>query len=371
MSKRRNPWIAPTISGKQNNVAETPSSVPEIKELALDDEVMGNTTRLARPPLERAGMAANRAAARGVFEEYRERLATNTIKRQRAGIEQFSRYLQDAGVAADAERLWQEPDAWVGITWGLVKGFVRWLLQEGYATGTINVRLATIRSYAKLAAQAGAIAPDDLGLILTVKGYSRKQGRNIDAQRAVTRVGEKKVAPVRVSEEEAAALKRQPDTPQGRRDALLMCLLLEHGLRVGEVAELKTKNIDLQTRTMTFYRRKVDETQTHKLSADTLRAAWVYLEQDAHPAGQLLRGSRKSGELAGSMSVRAIRQRVRALGEQIGIDRLSPHDCRHYWATYWAPRVSIKQLQKAGGWSSPTMPLHYAKAAEIANEGMA
>jgi integrase len=125
---------------------------------------------------------------------------------------------------------------------------------------------------------------------------------------------------------------------------------------------------------MTFYRRKVNEEQTHKLSADTLRAMQAYLAHDmasAAPATQLLMGIRKDGSLAGGMSTRAIRMRVRLLGEQVGIEALSPHDCRHYWATYWAPRISLPQLQKAGGWSSPAMPLHYARAAEIANEGMA
>jgi integrase len=115
----------------------------------------------------------------------------------------------------------------------------------------------------------------------------------------------------------------------------------------------------------------VDETQVHKLTADTLRAATAYAREDALATGPLLRGSRKSGELSGGMSVRAIRERVRLLGEAAGLSGLSPHDCRHYWATYWAPRVSIKQLQKAGGWASPAMPLHYAQASEVANEGMA
>jgi site-specific recombinase XerD len=43
---------------------------------------------------------------------------------------------------------------------------------------------------------------------------------------------------VKLERDQVAALKTQPDTPQGRRDALLMCLLLDHGLRVGEVAIL-------------------------------------------------------------------------------------------------------------------------------------
>jgi integrase len=38
---------------------------------------------------------------------------------------------------------------------------------------------------------------------------------------------------------QAKVLKSQPDSPQGRRDVLLMCLLLDHGLRVGEAIRLE------------------------------------------------------------------------------------------------------------------------------------
>jgi hypothetical protein len=50
---------------------------------------------------------------------------------------------------------------------------------------------------------------------------------------------------VHIAQKQAKKLKSQPDTPQGRRDALLMCLLLDHGLRVGEVARLQVSDFDL------------------------------------------------------------------------------------------------------------------------------
>ncbi|MBA3531538.1 MAG: tyrosine-type recombinase/integrase, partial [Ardenticatenales bacterium] len=219
------------------------------------------------------------------------------------------------------EALFGEPAAWAGVTWGLVQGFVAWLLAEGYAVGSINVHLATVRSYARLAAQAGAIPAQELGLIQSVRGYGRKQGRNLDAQRTVTCVGHKKVEAVRITDEVARALKSQADTPQERRDALLMSLLLDHGLRVGEVAELCVGDIDVAAGRMRFYRRKVDQTQVHKLTADTLRAATAYLTRDGAgaPDRPLLQGSRKSGTLSGQMSMRAIRERVRVLGEGVGV----------------------------------------------------
>ena len=86
----------------------------------------------------------------------------------------------------------------------------------------------------------------------------------------------------------------------------------------------------------------------------------------------ILRGSRKGGKLTSAgMSERGITQRVKMLGENMGIEGLSAHDCRHYWATFWADKVELSRLQQAGGWSSPAMPLRYIRRAEISNEGMA
>ena len=106
---------------------------------------------------------------------------------------------------------------------------------------------------------------------------------------------------------------------------------------------------------MRFYRPKVDKVQTHKLTADTLRAVQVWFESgDAPAVGPLLRGSRKNGALTGAgMTEWSISERVRVLGARIDVEGLSAHDCRHYWATYWADKVDVLRLQEAGGWSSP------------------
>jgi len=72
------------------------------------------------------------------------------------------------------------------------------------------------------------------------------------------------------------------------------------------------------------------------------------------------------------MSDRAITKRVNYLGQQLlGIDTLSAHDCRHYWATAAAREGTDPfRLQEAGGWNSLTMPRHYVEDAKIANEGV-
>ena len=93
---------------------------------------------------------------------------------------------------------------------------------------------------------------------------------------------------------------------------------------------------------------------------------------DAPTVGPLLRSSRKSGKLtAAGMSVRAITERVRVLGETVGVEGLSAHDCRHYWATQAARHgTPVDRLQDAGGWASPAMPLRYVERQTVANAGV-
>jgi integrase len=324
--------------------------------------------------MKAAGQAADHAASKHVFADYHSRKADNTIDAQRFDLAVFAQYLDLAGVNANGEWLQNHPETWQGVTWGLVQGFVKWQLAQGFAVGSINRRLSTVKTYAKLAAQAGAISAQDLALIKTVAGYGQKEAKRADEKRTVSRVGTKKAEHTSITDEQAKALKTHPDTPQGRRDAVLMCLLLDHGLRAGEVAALTVNNVDLKKGMLTgFYRPKVDKTQNHKLSADTLRALRAWFDSGDAPAlGDLLRGSRKGGHLTeAGISTTCISERVRTLGKALGIDNLSAHDCRHYWATHWADKVSVLRLQEAGGWNSLAMPRRYVERAEVANEGMA
>ena len=243
-----------------------------------------------------AGQAANLAAARARFLDYRQRRAKNTIRRQDADLAAFSAYLYEIGVQAG--ELGSDPDAWRGVSWGLVEGFVKWQVAKGYAIGSINVRLSTVKTYCQLAMQAGALDPQEVALIRTVSGYRSKEAGRIDAARETARVGEKKAEPVLISLEQARALKRQPDTPQGRRDALLLCLLLDHGLRVSEIARLTVANVQLQDKLFQFYRPKVDKVQIHRMSRDTYQAVQAYFSYgDVQAVGPLLRSSLKSGAL--------------------------------------------------------------------------
>ena len=180
-----------------------------------------------------------------MFSDYRARKAANTLRQQDGGLALFADFLWAAGIPnpPTARDLAGAPTAWAGVTWGLVSKFRDWLLTRGYAIGSVNLHLTTLRTYAGLAMQAGVIPAGECAAIRAVRGYGRTEGKHVDSARTPTRKGAKKAQPVSLTPEQAARLKAQPDTPQGRRDALLLCLLLDHGLRVGEVAGLAVQGL--------------------------------------------------------------------------------------------------------------------------------
>ena len=330
--------------------------------------------------MQQAGQAANEQAARGIFADHTARKADNTIRRKIADLALFESFLQSVSVPATG--LYDNPGAWRGITWGIVEGFKTWMLQQGYAIASINGRLSTVRTYAKIAAKAGAISAQESILISSVQGYASKEARHIDDKRRAdgiqTRYSAqgKKAEAVTIPEDIAQALKAQPDSPQGRRDGLIMCLLLDHGFRVEEVAILTRKAFDMKAGTITFYRPKVNKTQTHEMTAATRSAARAYLKH-APADGILWRKSSKgtgklSSQLSETSTTRAINKRVELLGRHAGIEGLSPHDCRHYAATYEARKnTPVDRLVDMFGWNSPAMAFRYIEAAHIANEGTA
>lgn len=322
--------------------------------------------------LAEIGAAADAMASHTIFSDYQARRAANTLRRQLDDLQLFCSYLRAAGVTKSAELLYSEPASWAGITAGLIKGFVQWQLQQGYSIGSINSRLATIKTYCKLATDAGMLSALQLARISLVKGYRQKEGRNIDRERSISRrEGAKKAQWTLLNAGHVALLKQQPATRIGRRDAAMIHLFLDLGLRCGELRDLEVANLDLAAGLLVFYREKVDKEQKHQLRGSTLAAMMNYLP-DIAGHRYLFPGQQKkeTGEER-PLDERSINDRVRVLGTRIGLPTLSPHDLRHYWATDLANNgTDIKSLQEAGGWSSPAMPLHYISGAEIANQGV-
>ncbi|RJP51156.1 MAG: hypothetical protein C4583_09205 [Anaerolineaceae bacterium] len=338
---------------------------------------METTITPTRSPLTAFGDAANESAARHVFQLYQDRRPPNTQRGQRAALKTFTAFLRFCGIAPTGD-LYEDPNAWRGITFGLLQAFQLWMVKQGYSVGTVNGRVSTVRFYMGLANQAGHIPDGEILKAQQVKGYSRKEALDLDTRRkaegTATRRGAKKPQAVTITEEQATALcKVRNDTPQGKRDALLMALFIFHGLRVSEIASLTVESFDMEKRMMTFTRFKTGRVSRHRIRGQAWQRLTAYLQNDHPGSGGLWLASRKgSGELipGSSMSIQAIGQRVADLGVGIGLDHLSPHDCRHAGATFIAsdPKASMAGLMNWGAWESASSASRYIEAGQADND---
>ena len=301
-----------------------------------------------------AGRVADRFAQSDTFAEAQATWTANTQRRYMNDLELFSTYLKSAHIERPAADLFNNAEAWRGMTFGLLKGFKTWLEQRGYATGTIKGSISTIRVFCRLA------CPGPAGAGILDEDRKRRQ--------IPTRKGHKKAVPTQLSTVQAITLKKvttHPERPPARahdlllasRDALLMGLLVEHALRCSEVALLTIDSIDLRRGTIRIYRPKTDRTDIQKLHKHTRMAAQAYLSQVGREQGPLFTGYDSNKPL----STRAINKRVGVLGGQIGIEHLSPHDLRHHWAfDALLNHTPLNIVQADGGWETEYMPLRYA-----------
>jgi integrase len=341
--------------------------------------------------LRQAGRAANHFAARNVFADHLQKITENSKTAIKRDLGVFCDYLCTVGVINDRDKVnasmiafMNSAQAWTGTTWGLVKGFVQWQLTQGFAVSTINRSLSTVKKYCELAMTAGTLDPQEAAQIRTVRSIAQKEARNINQRRLQTRVdrpGAKKADSVLITDEHAKLLKTsQPNTAQGRKDKLLMCLLIDLGLRASEVEALRVEDVDMRNETINVYRIKTDLRQKLDLTRDLRMALRDYFEHD-----QFM----KTGSLfIGGMSDRAITKRVQHLGIDYGyyteelqedkrhklgqaikkIGTLSAHDLRHYLATRLSrDGLNAQQLMETMGWASLSTAQRYIEASEIAN----
>src|SRR6266487_2477534 len=275
----------------------------EDETLTLDLTVRIQTTErllaIEHDVLHEAAKEADRVSRENVFTERQERKAWNTVKSEIAALTCFMTYLREAGVPLSFH-LAEEPRLWQAITFGLVKGFLRWEQKLGYATKTRNDHLSVIKLYARLAKQAGMMEGGQLLDITSIPRVRGAEGTRIDRMRDKTRIGHKKPQPTFLERrEEYQLLLERPKTPQGWRDKVAILLMYDLSLRPGEAVALRLDDLDLEEGTLHVYRQKTDDHQILRLT-QRLQVAlsnYLRLRQDRSGRAPLLVRSLKSGEL--------------------------------------------------------------------------
>lgn len=155
-----------------------------------------------------------------------------------------------------------------------------------------------------------------------------------------------------------------------RRDAAIIYLFLDSGIRRAELANLRVAELDLDYREVTV----LGKGRRTRTVAFGRKAAWAldrYLtERGKHRQAeleQLWLGEKGKGPMTGS----GIFQMIQRRGERVGVPGLHPHIMRHTWAHLMkAANMSDDEIMKNAGWRSPQMLARYAAstASERARE---
>lgn len=323
---------------------------------------MENTTAIST--LQTIGQAANAAASENIFTNYIMRKAANTQTRHIKELKNFASFLSGIGYTNEGMT---NPQEWAGITFGLIEGYQRHMLNEGYSVNSTNQTLYIIKAYAGLAGKAGFIDYIELAKIREVKGFKAGEAVHIDQQRkaanALTRISTKKETARSLSMLQVERLKHEhPDTLKGKRDALILSLFLDMGLREGELFSLTIDSFDMTEKVLHWHREKTNNNGHESMSRDVYNAAAAYFaayaatERKITPkAGRstILASINQWGQVTGGLSLRGIVDIVRVSGERIGIDHLSPHDLRHSMALRaYKAGIPLMSIQRRLGHSS-------------------
>lgn len=267
-----------------------------------------------------------------------ERKSPHTIKAYRQGILAFTDWCKSTGTTPELAK-------------ATVETFVADRLDAGQAAKTVGNQLLALRQFSEWLVTEGEI-PSNL-----LKGMQQPK---LD----------KKVIEALTDDELRALLKACKGSRfVDRRDEAILRLMMETGMRAGEVIALELKDVDLDREQAIIQRGKGGNGRTVSYSPQCAAALDRYLR------------ARRSHKLAATptfwlgadnwrtFSYFALHRSLAARAEGAGVKGFHPHKLRHTAATRWLRANGSEQgLMSMAGWSSRAMLDRYtaASAAERA-----
>jgi integrase/recombinase XerC len=218
------------------------------------------------------------------------------------------------------------------LTTRLLRAYLAWLHEQGYAKTTVARRLAAVRSWCRFMCRQGTLEANPADGL-----RGPRQNRNL---------------PHFLTEADLARLLQTPpaDTPLGLRDRAILETLYSAGLRVSELTGLDLGDVDLDSGLATV-RGKGKRERIALLGPQALEALkeWLAGRQAlAKPRSKAAVFLNKNGTRLTARSVGRLLEKYLALA---GLDpETSPHTLRHSFATHLLDRgADIRSVQELLG----------------------
>jgi len=199
---------------------------------------------------------------------------------------------------------------------------------EALAASTINVRLSAIRKLVDEARKNGMVSAEDAGHLTDIPNIRQKG----------TRLGNW------LTKEQAKELLAVPDrsTVKGKRDYVILALLVGCALRRQELASLDVETIQLREGrwVLADLEGKGRRVRTVAVPVWVKQGINAWMSAAGIEKGPLLRSMSKGGKIGKSLSDWSVWSVVEQSARQIGIERFGAHDLR---------RTCAKLCRKSGG----------------------
>jgi site-specific recombinase XerD len=255
-----------------------------------------------------------------------------TIAAYMAGVEALRRFFGENGMPTTVDAISREH---------VEAAYAAWL--ETYAAASVKNRHDGIRQFFRWCEEEGEVA----------------EGSNPMRHIPPPRVPEN--PPDVLHEKEIRALLAACDGRgfDDRRDAAIVWVLYDTGIRLAELTGLTLDDVDIADRREVHVLGKGRRERTVPVGANAARALGRYLrmrrQHPYHDLPTLWLGVR------GPMTTSGIRQVLERRGIEAGIGAVSPHRLRHSFAHAWlAGGGEETDLMRLAGWSSRQMLSRYA-----------
>jgi integrase/recombinase XerC len=218
-----------------------------------------------------------------------------------------------------------------------VRRYLAWLNELGYVRRSIARKLSTLRTFLRWLVRKGDLVADPL----PKRGVMKLESR----------------LPRFLSQDEATRLVLSPDTsePLGARDRALLELIYAAGLRVSEVRDLNTGNLNLETRELRVTGK--GSKQRALLIGEMARDALAIYLREVRPklAGRDSGNALFLNRYGGRLSQRSIQLKVRCYAARVGLGTaVHTHTLRHSFATHMLEGgADLRVVQELLGHASP------------------